>query len=111
MMDGERERSSHPNPSSWTAHRRRRRQQINECCFVWAPTTISQASMRHGRRVAIGLSDYSRAVIVARAIALLDSRQSVGLRLRLASDEQQGAAPVGVVFFFGSVNPQIRSLP
>jgi hypothetical protein len=92
VMDGERERSSHPNPSSWTAYRRRRRQQINECrFFVWAPTTISQASMLHGRRVAIGLSDYFQAVIGARAIAL--------------------PAPVGVVFFSGSVNPQIRSLP
>jgi hypothetical protein len=57
-------------PSSSMAHRRRGRQQVNECCSVYAPTTISQTSMLRIRRVAIGLLDYSQPVMVARTIAL-----------------------------------------
>src|SRR3712207_2910180 len=54
------------------AHRRRR-QQINECRFVKASTTISQTSMLHTRALAIGLSAYSRPVIVPRTVVLLDA--------------------------------------
>jgi hypothetical protein len=65
-----RERSRRRVPSLSMAKRRRGRQQVNECCSVYVPTTISQTSMLRALRVAIGLFDYSQPVMVARTIAL-----------------------------------------
>jgi hypothetical protein len=74
------ERSRRRIPSSSMAYRRRGRQQVNECCSVYVPTTISQTSMLRIRRVAIGLFDYSQPVMVARTIALLDARLASAVR-------------------------------
>lgn len=62
------------------------------CCSVYVPATISQTSMVRRRRVSIGLFDYSRPVMVARAIALSNLEGSVD---SCSGREQHGILSVG----------------
>ena len=68
-------RSRHPIPSLSMVNRRAWRQLRKECCSVYAPTTILPTSMILACVFAIGLSDYSRPVMLARTIDLLAGRQ------------------------------------